>query len=413
MPLPSLPPGSEFQLPPQIQAMLAGTPSTEELVLGRPGGQPQVGLVMKRTYKVGADGRCEPAPDGDQELVVPRTVLYHELEPPAVSPVVYDNDTAAFRNGTDVVVQGYAQSYGKVIDRTTVALAIGDWRREIRVYGNRRAEGAGDDLRFSAPEPFEIFPVRYDFAYGGYDARALEGWENPVQATLKESRPELRVAGHTPFHYPRNPSGRGFLIRADAESVARVQVPNLEFPFDPVTPERLAVGEPERWLEAPLPAGMDWIHPGWFPRLAYLGLAPIPEERPERVPEIDLQWAPPDLLEIPSFARQAELRPEFAQGASPGLVFPQLDPNWEWVLENWHPEQPSWRLRLPDEVPDARLGLAAGGWTPLVPHLNAVVIRPDFGEVVMTWCGRAPLEAVLSEDAALQVPREIHWNRSA
>ena len=46
-------------------------------------------------------------------------------------------------------------------------------------------------------------------------------------------------------------------------------------------------------------------------------------------------------------------------------------------------------------VPRVRMELSAGQWTALEPHLNAVVIRPDADEVVMTWCASAPVDAAI------------------
>jgi hypothetical protein len=68
-------------------------------------------------------------------------------------------------------------------------------------------------------------------------------------------------------------------------------------------------------------------------------------------------------------------------------------------------------VRLPGEVPNVSLGLDATKMTALAPHLNAVVIRPDLDEVVMTWCASAPAQREFSADQALAISREIHWQR--
>lgn len=401
-------------LPPEIQALLEAKPSTEVLVAGRAGGELHVGMLLKRTYRVDGAGRCELAGPDEQHLVVKHFVLAHDLPAPLVAPVLLDDDTAAFRNATDLVVQGSAQSYGRTIDRTTVAVSCGDFRREIRVYGDRRAEWKDGRLRFSLPAPFETMSIGYGRAYGGYDSVALRAWSDPQFEAMKQGRPEYDLGRATPFHYPRNPSGRGFLVEATRESVSEVLVPNLEFPFDPITPERLAVGSPERWLRGPLPASMDWTRPDWFPRCAYLGVSGVAPDAALPVAEIDLGWAPPDLLESPSAIEHPDaMRPEVAQGASPGLSLPYLDPAAELLIENLHPEQPTWRVRLPGEVPDARLELGGPVLTPLAPHLNSVLVQPSAGLVVTTWCAHAAAQREPGPLEADELAREVRWSRTS
>ena len=66
----------------------------------------------------------------------------------------------------------------------------------------------------------------------------------------------------------RTPIGRAFKgsliemrpddLAAIAVKAALAKVPNLEFPFDPLTPERMAVGGPEHWIRSrPLDPGRD------------------------------------------------------------------------------------------------------------------------------------------------------------
>ena len=386
--------------------------STEALVLGSPRNEDRVGLVVKRTYNVAANGHCELADEGDQEPVLRSTVMFERLAAPLVSSVACDADTRAFRDRTDVVVQGSARTYGSPLTQTSVTFQMGDYRREIRVWGDRRAElGANGELHFTAPEPFEEMPIHYYFAYGGYDAAALEANVDPAFEEFKRARPRLDLGTKTPFHYPRNPAGVGFLIEPTQEAVAKVEVPNLEFPFDPVTPERMAVGAPEHWIEAPLPAGFDWFSSDWFPRSAYLGTAKLPSDYEGRIAEIDLGWAAADLLSIRPLLQALEepLRPEFSRAASPGMSFERLDTTVPIELTHLHPEQPVWTVRLPAEVPQVDLELEADSPTRLGSHLNTIVIRPEFDQVVMTWCAHAPLTRHYSNDQFDDMECRISW----
>lgn len=370
-------------------------PDTWAFVLGTPAGEARLGIVCKRTYAFGDDGLPRLLPELDQELVTLARSYYEALDAPFVSPFEFDQDTAAFRNATDVVVQGHCHTYGEPRYESLVAIASGDFRREILVTGDRRVEvGPDGQPRFTQPEPFEKLPLRYDRAYGGVDTVALARFSNPTFEELKFARPDWQLDRQTPFHYKRNPTGRGFLIEADEESLAAARVPNLSYPFDPVTPERLAVGAPERWARAPLPAALDWTGPGWFPRIAYLGLAKPAPDGDAPIAEIEAGWAAPDLLAIPPPLQSLDAPPraEHFQAASPGMSFARIALGQQFELTNLHPEHPVWRVALPREYPAISLELEPGRMTPLEPRLSALVFRPDRSELVTTWCASAPIQ---------------------
>lgn len=399
------------QLPPEIERMFARKPGTEELVHGSPEGESRVGMLLKRTWLAKPDGLWELAEGEDVEPLCCHELPWYEVEPPEVAPLAYDDDTAAFRKATDVVVQGSAHTYGTPRSETGVRVTIGAFERTIRVVGDRSLEWLNGAARFGEPEPFESLPIRYDRAYGGFDATAHARFPDPMLEAFARIRPEWGLECATDFHYPRNPAGAGFLIHLDEESVAGARVPNLEYPEDPLTPERLAVGAPTAWPAGPLPAGMDWQDPSWFPRCAYLGTAGPPEHAGP-VAEIERGWGAPDLFEIPLLTQSVALRSEFAQAASPGMSFPQLPLDVPFQLENLHPEQPRWLFQLPAERPAVALDLGGVGMTPLTTQLNSVVVRPDEGELVMVWCAHAPSDRRIAPDEADDLRRVVRWQRA-
>lgn len=378
-----------------------------------PDGRRSIGLVLKRTYTFQDGGGCTPAEEDRQEEISFAEVPYEEIEPPRVSPIRLDCDLLAFRPKTDVVVQGNAYTYFSGVTQTHVSLRLGTLERTIRVYGDRALlRGLDGKLRFGPPEPFDVMPLRYDRAYGGVDTTALR--RRPVPKMLQElarAVPDLPIDTDTPFHYARNPCGRGFLIEDDEESVAAVAVPNLEFPFDWITPERLAVGSVHGWVTAPLPAAMDWQSAAWFPRIAYLGAALFPPDYQGPVREAELGWAAADLPEIPPLTSMAEDGPraEFVQAASAGMSLARVVPGEMVELRNMHPVYPHCTFRLPEEIPWVRMELAAGEWTDFEPRLNSVVIRPESDEVVMTWCAAAPVGPDFQPDDPDEIRREVSW----
>jgi hypothetical protein len=377
-----------------------------------PGGKRSIGLVLKRTYTFQDGGGCDAVEEDEQEPLSDIEVPYEELEPPRVSPIEADNDMLAFRRKTDLVVQGSANTYFSGVSTTQVSVRVGSFQRSIRVYGDRKlTRGADGKLVFGDAEPFDTLPIRYDRAYGGVDVSALR--RHPAPKMLRELSQvvEIPIETDTPFHYARNPCGRGFLIDEDEESLAHVQVPNLEFPFDPITPERLATGSIHGWVTAPLPACMDWQSVVWFPRIAYLGGAWFPPDYQGPVRETELGWAAADLTRIEPITWHPDELPrfEFTQAASAGMSVDSVSPGEMVELRNIHPVYPHCTFRLPYEIPRARAELGAGDWRTLEPHLNAVVIRPDTDEVVMIWCATAQVDRKFPVDEADDIRREVSW----
>ena len=409
-PVPTAPIG----MPPEL-GRFEIEPSTQVLVSGAPGGRPLVGLVLKRTYRIGSRGGWEPVADDEQEVVVEEELEYETAEPPFVSPIFHGDDTL-FRPRTDVVVQGSAWAPGAPLPRLTVRFRMEGLKRDIVVSGDRRVERCpGGGLRFTDPEPFESIPLRYDRAYGGVDFRAWLLSRTRLEADLQRAVPGVPLASTSPCHYPRNPSGVGFLIDAAPYDPADLLVPNLEFEHDPVTPDRLAVGGPERWPEGPLPAGMDWQGCDWFPRQAFLGLHHLPPDYPGRLAERELGWVPADLLQTGSILHGHRPRPEYGQAASPGMTAAlALDVIRRGIpvkLVHLHPERPELAMELPREWPAARLGLAGPAMTDLTPSLSAVVIRPADLEVVMVWCAGTERTREYTPGQYADMAARVEWRR--
>jgi hypothetical protein len=387
--------------------------SEGEAVTGVLGGERRIGLVLKRTYLFQDGGGCDLAGPERQEPISFEELPYEELAPPYVSPVRIACDLFAFRRKTDLVVQGNAYTYFNGVSATHVAVRVGSFERTLRVYGDRQLiRGVDGKLCFASPEVFDTMPVRYDRAYGGVDVTALG--RNPVPQMLKELaevNPQVPIDTDTPFHYARNPCGRGFLIDDDEESLAAVRVPNLELPLDPITPERLAAGSVHGWVDAPLPAGLDWQAAGWFPRIAYLGAALFPPDYRGPVRETQLGWAAQDLVAIPPATANLEEPPreEFAQSASAGMSLDRVNPGELVELRNLHPIYPFCTFQLPDDVPRARMELGPGNWIDLEPHMNSIVIRPDDDEVVISWCASVPVAATFDARDPEQFRNAVDW----
>jgi hypothetical protein len=387
---------------------------TQQFAQGKPDGERTFGMLLKRTYRIDANGECEPVDDEQQEPVCEGEIPYGDVEPPLVSSVLQGDDTLAFKRETDVVLQGSAYAYRPSVHQTTVGVRFGELEREIVVFGDRIGEWhPTHGPRFTEPESFEEIPIVYDLAYGGLDMTALARYGHPAADMIRTVRPDTKLDVNSPYHYPRNPAGTGFLISLDRESFEDLAIPNLEYAFDPLSPDRMAVGEPARWINAPLPAGMNWQSAAWFPRVGYLGYTRKYELSETQVAEVALGWATEDLLEIPSMLTTLDRMPrsEFAQSASPGMTVRELPRDAELEFWNMHPDNPLRRVRLPDEAPRVKLGLNAGKMVELETQLNTIVVRTDRDRLILVWCARTPVDREYTPKQLANMRQDVQWRR--
>jgi hypothetical protein len=162
-------------------------------------------------------------------------------------------------------------------------------------------------------------------------------------------------------------------------------LPNVEDPQDLLTPERVIIGEPDRWHLQPLPQGFGWRQREWYPRSALLGSFP-PFLYPGTVTaEEQMGLLPRDHVAL---AKQFRLKPfeaRFANGASLGMQFSGLKGDEPIALAGLRPDG-LLKFSLPAETP--RIGLdLGGGLHELEPLLHTISIRPDDLELDMIWRG--------------------------
>ena len=121
------------------------------------------------------------------------------------------------------------------------------------------------------------------------------------------------------FMYPRNPRGTGIIVANLAEAVNELRLPNLEDPADLLTPDRLILGNPEKWPEQPLPQGF-----GWFPKIAYPRCSLVGALPAYVGPGVPLKEEMLGLVPKNQIARQGELgglKLTSSDGGMLGIVF--------------------------------------------------------------------------------------------
>ncbi|HUQ84044.1 MAG TPA: DUF2169 domain-containing protein [Gemmatimonadaceae bacterium] len=329
-----------------------------------PEGEYILSVLVKRTFEIVRGGQCTLAEE-DRPLI-PGDVFWDD---PMNSSVRFESDFVPFKPATDIVLNGVAHAPGGAETTScVVSFWVGDRAKSIAVIGDRVARYAdGGVPLFTEPTPFTSTPLCYERAYGGTDVY---------------SDPKI------PYPYPRNPLGRGFVVRNTARTIDNLALPNFEDPTAPLTPETLCLEEYAAWESRPAPAGLGWIRKTWLPRALLAGIMPG-----DRAVEQELRQAYATLL--PADQREPYLKHGirdmdfgFFNGASPGLVVPFLA-GGEWIGTENASSHGRLDFQLPDNGPRIGLDIGEGVREPNVV-LQTVMIRMDDGQVDLVWRGAVP-----------------------
>jgi len=359
-------------------------------------------VLTKRTYIVSRRGECVPA--GDQLPLCEDP----EFDPDDPNLLLQDSDLIPYKLRTDIVVKGHAHGYNGR-RQFYASVQVGEAVKQILVQGDRRcALSATGAVVFSAPEPVDRIPLSYAHAYGGRDIVAEAAWVEDALARDPHYPPELLPSAEgSPYAYPRNPSGRGYLIRADPEAVETLQLPNLEDPLDPLTPQRLEVGNRLHWPRMPLPWATGWVSGDWFPRIVGIGLLPLYERMDEPFPEVKRGYIADSVLRPARY----DLADPFhlTCGASLDMQRPYLRGGELVFLKSIHPSQTDWTFHLPTEQPAIWTDGRKGRFNPTQPVIHTIVIEPDEGRVSVVWRGSARALRPYMDEELKTMPFRVAW----
>lgn len=384
--------------------LLGPTETTIQLSAPDPDGRRVLVVLVKRTYRIGARGECE--------LATAQVPLCEE--PRYASDGVTleeDLDLWPIKLRSDVVVRGHVYNHPRQ-PTFTAGISVGSAKKLIAVSGDRRCAVRHDGkIVFSAPTVIEKVPLSYAFAYGGKDAIAEAEYGNPAEELgpyLPPGADPAMIASASPFFYPRNPAGRGYLVEATTAAVDALVLPNLEHPGDLLTPDRLAAGGTSRWIYQPVPASLGWLDYGAFPRLAWLGVVPDCDEGadPGKLGEVRFGYCSPELFR----QTDAPARPSFegVQGASLGLRVPHLRGGEAVELLNLTRDRESFRFRLPT----SKLALSVDGREGKLlrtdpPVIHSIVVEPDEMRLSIVWRGSAPARRAYAPDELKAMPYAV------
>jgi hypothetical protein len=358
-------------------------------------------VLAKRTYRIDARGRCALA---DEQLPLQQDVVYAD---DAQELVAADTDMVHFKAATDVVVLGHVHSR---LPQTELGagLRIGNVSKLVKVIGARRATlNSLGNVIFSPPQPFTKIPLTFALAYGGRDSHVEAKYGIPAAKFAEYLPPGFDVKRLSPYLYPRNPCGRGYLVEASREAVEALQLPQLEDAEDRLTPARLAAGTPLRWPTMPVPQSLGWLGHSWFPRSAFFGVLPEYEAPGRPIFEVSKGWVGADILQGGPPHTRFNLRA--TSGASLGLQLPYLKGNEDCALFNLNPSLPELRLKLPGEHPGIWTDGRKGKLNKTKPVIHSVVFEPDAMRVSVVWCGSAPALRPYLPDELTTMPLKVEW----
>ena len=367
-------------------APVEGKQSWTRLLGGRaPDGRTVLSVVFARRFAVDRRGGvCEPL--AEVGTLVTKPEYYSRIEYSGKyrpSLLKRDFDVWAWRSFTDLVVQGTVRNetpVGSLPIELRCEGSGGKLEHTLIVTGDRRVERGLAGLRLSEPERFVEMPLRYDKAYGGTDEAAEAKLGDPDELRFYEVQvPEEADLEMSPFSYPRNPAGKGYVV--DGDSVLGLGWPNIEFPED-----RLSLADLVRplnaWGERPYPAGLDWFSHAWFPRIAFFG-AFMPTEG-DKVPELEVRRKilDPELPKIPLL-----LRPKhgFAQGAHPFLARRRLIGDEVIRITAMSSDGRDFLVKLPALKPWVKLSAADCHGQSIEASLDLVLLETDPAELTLLW----------------------------
>lgn len=375
-------------------------------VEGEGEGEYHLSVVAKRTYAIAPNGECVVA--AEQIPLSDRLVLSASI--PGL--VEQDTDLVARKPRTDVVVHGHAYPPpGERSPGVTASVRVGRHRKDILAIGPRKVTlSATGGIVISAAEPFEKIPLTFAHAYGGRDRAAEAKYGNPFAPLARHlAGNDLRAENMSPYLYPRNPCGKGYLVEATRDAAEQCELPNLEDPLDPLTPDRLVVGHPASWIHMPMPQALGWVSWGWFPRAAFAGVVADHRQEARPIPEVARGLMPREVLS----AKRGEVVPEhllrFGNGAPLDLQLPFLSGDETIELTHMHRERRLFVFRLPGERPRICTDGREGKLDETSPVLQTVLIEPDEGRVSLVWRGSARARRPYMPDELAEMPLLVAW----
>ncbi|MBQ0786305.1 MAG: DUF2169 domain-containing protein [Oceanihabitans sp.] len=380
--------------------------TTTQQISGRnPKGKYILSGIAKRTYKINKDGSCSL--HEEQKPII----ASHVMHPDNDEEFLWDTDLYPFKTMTDIVVKGIARST-TAVKSFEASVSIGKIGTSIQVFADRKLHKTANGVfQFISENTIEEIPISYAFAYGGKDLIAEAPLRKMVEndENFKYASEILDVFKGSPYRYPRNPIGKGYLIDTSAENIEQLQLPNIENPFQLLTPETIVCKNVLEWYKMPIPVGTEWIHPGWFPRIAYFGKYALPKGLDENITEIAHHLTSDSILKSDPHPSNSYFDFRACNGASLGLQSRFLVGGESCLLTNMHPQKKEFLITLPKESPKIKVDGRNGKLLNTDPVIHSVTIEPEENLLTIVWCGSAKAIRPYMQEELEKMPFEVKW----
>jgi hypothetical protein len=371
-------------------------PSVRQVSGKGPDGMPILSVLARRTYTINRAGTLEPL--GEPTPLVAQAVP----DPTNAELLAADTDLWPYKPQTDVVVLGHAYGEEPTFRAT---ISVGAHRTSLQICGERRAGLMSDGrVEFTTPLPLREgrVPLSPMFAYGGHDLASEAELGNPLEPFRGKFVADVDPTLMSAFRYPRNPWGRGYVVRGTKDAVESALLPQIEDPHDLITPARLVAERPARWMVMPLPVSCGWLPFGAFARLACLRMVPHGERPDKPLAEVVNGWLPANILDAVFPTAEDGFR--LTQGAWPALRCGPLSGGEVVTLERLHHRFVRLSFTLPTKRPDLRIDGRQGKLTVTKPVLHTLLIEPDRDRVTLVWRGSERALRPYAEDELKRMP---------
>lgn len=310
----------------------------------------QYTLVVKRAYRFSLDGSVQAL--GEARPLVMADEYYGE---PGASSLAAASEMVPFKTGAELLIRGtaYPPAPGARTMLVEAGLSLADgssWKKALRVTGQRYWKRGLLGAMPSEPKPLEPLPLRYEYAFGGHDARRDVCEErNPVglgfayRGRVAHGQPLPQIeqgpayilrGGHRPQPAGFGPIPAYWAPRVrDQDGVAEAAIEAGQCPYPNPVPSAFFNAAPaDQRFDKPFLGGETISLRGFFPEPeARAGVSfTLPTVKPEAFLVLGQTWQPLrlvcDTLSIDTDAREVHL---IWRG---GVPWKEIDPRKAWVV---------------------------------------------------------------------------------
>ncbi len=329
-----------------------------------PSGVPILSILGQATFRL--ENNQSAQYDSEEQLPFSDSDTYWAGGRPDLDPIKLESELVAWKTMTDVIVIGNAKTpRGKKAFYLDSSFQIGEFKKVVRVFGKRRVYITGSGLAFSQAEPFESMPLHYGLAYGGRDSISEEG---------------------VTYLYPKNPVGKGFVVKNNVKALQDLELPNLEDPKMLLSPQNLILDRFEKWKDYPTPASFGYLGRNFYPRISFAGLSP--EQLPAQ--QLQQQQALENMESVGTHsdkglsAETPVLHSAYFSAASSGMSLPYLRGDESIAYAYLDAENPRFVSQMPGLHPKAYLDIGEGA-KQMDTVIQSLLIYPETRQMNIIW----------------------------